>query len=430
MGQTCGKEFPGVENLAKDLGFTEPPGSSKADESGDLELDLQGLAKLKRSSSEPEVPANKFKRGDQVTVVKRMTWHMPHKADPDFHKDINPGLQGEVEGFTDEKQSGILLKVQIPFGGKKLEYTHQANPGNLQLTKDYQNSKNLSVPAKAAPKAKGKRIPEWLLQDSDPEAVRTEVHWTRLLADSEETNKICWLRSRIGICLEALAETVPKYTEKDLLVCHRRNTRGLWKDELWTLRSFAPEELVFAPLVDQLRTSHLTTPYQALVGVPVCGPGAHPEGAALALDGRYRQCIAAPGSVDTSQHTGILFYLVDRSVDESEANMTLEPVNWEYSARLQMPLKKKAKQDLAVEWQSKDLPNVSILVNKKGIQEHTRLVVFKRCPRGSRGNRGPLVPTIRLSLSRLAPAGHRRNRLHRGHPDSEKTKLRKKSRKR
>ena len=100
---------------------------------------------------------------------------------------------------------------------------------------------------KAEPKAKGKRIPEWLLQDSDPAAVRTEPHWTRLLADSDDANKTFWLRSRIGICLEALAETMPKFTEKDLLICHRRTPRGLWKDELWTLRAFAPEELVFAP---------------------------------------------------------------------------------------------------------------------------------------------------------------------------------------
>ena len=75
--------FPGVENLAKDLGFAEPAGSSKADETGDQELDLQGLAKLKRTDSEPEAPANVFKRGDEVTVLKKMTWHLPTRSDPD-----------------------------------------------------------------------------------------------------------------------------------------------------------------------------------------------------------------------------------------------------------------------------------------------------------------------------------------------------------
>ena len=183
--------------------------------------------------------------------------------------------------------------------------------------------------------------------------------------------------------MEALAETVPKFTEKDLLVCHRRNSKGLWKDELWTLKDFKAEELVFAPLVDQLRTSHLTTPYCTQIGLPVRGPGAHPEESSLTLDGRFRQSLAAPGSVDSSKHNGILFFMVDRSVDESEGNMTLETVNWEYSAHLDLPLKKKSRH--SVEWKSVDLPNIPILVNKKGIKEHTRLVVYQKVPKRQSG---------------------------------------------
>ena len=95
-------EWPGLENLAKDLGFAEPARSSKADESGDHELDLQGLAKLKRTDSEPEAPASLFKRGDEVTVLKKTTWHLPTRSDPDYRKDINPGHEGTIEGFTDE----------------------------------------------------------------------------------------------------------------------------------------------------------------------------------------------------------------------------------------------------------------------------------------------------------------------------------------
>ena len=104
------------------------------------------MAKLKRTSSEGEAAASNFKRGDQVTVVKKMTWHLPTHAVPDYRKDIHPGHQGEVEGFRDEKQSGVLLKVVVNMPhGKKLETTQKANPGNLQLTEDYQNSSTLSV---------------------------------------------------------------------------------------------------------------------------------------------------------------------------------------------------------------------------------------------------------------------------------------------
>ena len=96
-----------------------------------------------------------------------------------------------------------------------------------------------------------------------------------------------------------------------------------------------------------------------------------------------RQSCAAPGSVDTSKHVGLLFFLAERSVDESEANMTLGTVTWEYSAHLQLPLKKKSKQ--AVEWKSQDLPNLPILVNKKALKEHTRLIVYQSIPRRQSG---------------------------------------------
>ena len=63
--------------------------------------------------------------------------------------------------------------------------------------------------------------------------------------------------------------------------------------------------------------------------------------------------------------------------------MTLDTVTWEYSAHLQLPLKKKAKQ--AVEWKSPDLPNLPLLVNKKALKEHTRLMVYQAIPRRQPG---------------------------------------------
>ena len=70
--------------------------------------------------------------------------------------------------------------------------------------------------------------------------------------------------------------------------------------------------------------------------------------------------------------------MVDRSVDESEGNMSLETVNWEYSAHLGPPLKKKPRR--SVEWNSVDLPNIPILVNKNFLNAHTRLVNYQKVP--------------------------------------------------
>ena len=163
----------------------------------------------------------------------------------------------------------------------------------------------------------------------------------------------------------------------------QENSKGVWRDELWTLRSSEAEELIFAPLVSQIRESHLVTPYNVPIGVPPGGPGAHPEKSALALDGRLRQTLAKEGVVDAQKHTGILFFVVERSQVEDEANMVLEVVPWEYSVDIEMPLKKRKKQ--SVQWNDQDLPSLSILVNKKAIKEHTRLVVHQAIPKRQSG---------------------------------------------
>ena len=157
----------------------------------------------------------------------------------------------------------------------------------------------------------------------------------------------------------------------------------MWRDELWTLRSFKAEELIFAPLVSQIRESHLVTPSNIPIGIPVAGPGAHPEKASLALDGMSRQTLSKEGVVDAQQHTGILFFVVERTQVLDEANMFLEAVPWEYSVDIEMPLKKRQKQ--SVQWKAQDLPSISILVNKKTIKEHTRLVVHQGIPRRQSG---------------------------------------------
>jgi hypothetical protein len=55
-----------------------------------------------------------------------------------------------------------------------------------------------------------------------------------LLADSDINIKLMYLRSRIGVTMEALAESLHSYSENDFLVVHRKGNKGLWKDELWT----------------------------------------------------------------------------------------------------------------------------------------------------------------------------------------------------
>ena len=57
--------------------------------------------------------------------------------------------------------------------------------------------------------------------------------------------------------LQALAEALPKYGEKDFHLVARQNDKGIWCSEVWTKRSFEPLEIQLGPWSSQLKDSHL-----------------------------------------------------------------------------------------------------------------------------------------------------------------------------
>ena len=108
------------------------------------------------------------------------------------------------------------------------------------------------------------------------------------------------------------------------------------------------------------------------VGVPQCGPGKHPEGHSMALGGRTRTSIASKDLFDGAEHTGSLFWLVHRTSDSTEANMSLEQTPFEMHCTIHLIKKHKHNWD----WQSEDLPKIPILMNRKTIKQHQRLAMF------------------------------------------------------
>ena len=213
--------------------------------------------------------------------------------------------------------------------------------------------------------------------DESGTSVRVEPGWHKLLADSDHLCKALWVKSKVGVLLESLIETLPAYTDKDFVVAHRKNAQGAWKTEVWTRRDFAPSEVLVAPHSSQMKESHLTQIAHVPLGLPRHGRGAYPEGSSLALDGRSRSSIAKAGNIDSSVHTGGLFWVITRTDEPSKANLTLESIGLELNVSLKIPPPlKKAKLETKVDWPSTDLPTVPVLVNKKAIDKHTLLATF------------------------------------------------------
>ena len=255
--------------------------------------------------------------------------------------DIKQGTEAVVEGFADAENRKLLLKVLMSVDGEGAprEVVHEACTRNVELLSAHKKSietlLHSGAPDEEAASSGGKkRGLNWLLQDSTPEQVREEKRWTKLLCDQDTLLQNFWLKSRVGLCLESLADVMPQYTEKDLVVCHRQNAKGAWKCELWTKRDFGPRELAFAPLSSQIKETHLTLSANCQIGVPVYGEG---SGRSMAIDGRSRASLASKDLLDPSEHTGSLFWIVERTTEKLQANMALEQISWEHKVALHLP---------------------------------------------------------------------------------------------
>ena len=87
-----------------DLNFAEASELIEApeeDKEETKEVNLEGIRNLRKVVSEGADPdlVPKFARGDEVTVVKRVTWRHPLKGNPGWRKDLGEGTTGVVQGW-------------------------------------------------------------------------------------------------------------------------------------------------------------------------------------------------------------------------------------------------------------------------------------------------------------------------------------------
>ena len=218
---------------------------------------------------------------------------------------------------------------------------------------------------------------KWLVGASAPGDVKVESKWKVLQCDNDILTKNMFLRGRIASGLQALLESLPKFSEKDFVVAHRKNDKGIFKTEIWTKRDFEPLEIMLAPWSSQLKDSHLMVSAHAVVTLPKHGRGAHPENGSLALDGRTRNLMASAGTIDKDEHVGSLYWSITRTSVLKEVNMEIEQATWQQKIQMHLPgpASKKRKVD-PIEWEPSELPSFPILLNKKAIKKHTKLCVY------------------------------------------------------
>ena len=173
---------------------------------------LRGNRALERQESAASAASDgprTFKRGDKVSVIRRMTWAIPQASDPDFRKNLDVGVEGVIDGWTDKSLKMVMLKVVMNLpDGDGIIFAHQCYPRNLKLTSEYELDKEGTArEGEAAPESKKKQKPltpaqkedleflQAVTGSSEPEQVKVEDSWDKdLLSEADLMSKTWFLR--------------------------------------------------------------------------------------------------------------------------------------------------------------------------------------------------------------------------------------------
>lgn len=346
------------------------------------------LSSLSASSAAGPSDGLGFRPGDEVTTTRRFSWNIALPENPGFMRDIQVGTSGVVQGFADERHQHLLVAMNLTLPGhsEPSKVINKVLPRNLVLTRDYE------APAKAGGGAdegleegRGQKKSEsltpkgfaWLnehLEQEDRTKVVVERSWEKLIDEASDLQRTWYLKGRVSVGMSALMESLPKFGHSDLVVCHRTRVKGHPITEVWTSRAFAARELLFGPATTEVKEGLWTRTSSVFLSVPQQGPGKHPDGKMLGLDGRGRSSLASAEVFDSNERRGNLFWVIQRTSEEEEANLILEQVSWSAQVALKFEGGKRRKQE--VTWPSEDLPPMPIMTNPKAIKAHTRLVLY------------------------------------------------------
>ena len=177
-----GLRHPGIDFVASVGLLVNGKKSLEKEEEDIKEVDLRGLRQATKSFSDGPDPDldPKFERGNDVTVIKRMTWTIPQPDAPKYRKDIMEGTEGVIESWADLEQRQVLLTFFVTDLPTIIKHyiSMEAYTQSLKLTREYQESKGgpadpgeeqhtSSGPSSSA-SAYPRKCPDWPLASQRP----------------------------------------------------------------------------------------------------------------------------------------------------------------------------------------------------------------------------------------------------------------------
>ena len=316
-----------------------------------------------------EAPRPSFKVHDVVTFTRRMSLPMALPDNKDFRKDVREGADAEIASLADDAhKSKTEVIVQVMHKGTFHSIRAWVPSANLTLAVD--DPKKSDAPGTDADPGLGPAI-----VNGDPfgKEVESLEDWDDLIDSASPAANMFAMKAQTSFVMKLVHDLVPALVpDKDVQVIHRANAVGAKRSEVWTLRDFAPGELIIAPWTHEVKDRLYTTGLSVSLRTP---EGSVPGNRVLALDGRNRNHLChqnirkhVPGAL------GNLFWVVQRTTERAKANLVLEYCHASTrSDPLSVSIAGKTHQ---VKLKQNSLPQVPVLVNKKAVPAETMLVAF------------------------------------------------------
>ena len=310
-----------------------------------------------------------FVVGGKASLTKRITVDYDAKNKGKFRKDVAEGTELVVKGFSDK---GVVVACSADFSGKPKTVDWSVK---VDILTPVGKNTVAAQAAKTAADQKDSVLKQYkFLATADEKKKNLDIcivnDWEKALMSEDSRVSAEYGKANVLFAINQLASQYPPPNKKDILIVKRGD-----KHEVWSMRDFNPGQLVLVPESVEIKPRFYT-----LDRSTICKNTTDPvTKRPLVIDGRVRanpNHPPAPQGATTSQQGATqsfsLFWLVERTPDPREANMT--QVHTRMNVKIDIwggP--KRVEKALAED----DFPSVPLLMNARKITKHTRIVAVE-----------------------------------------------------